>query len=191
MGDILLRVAPDSILETHDVFLGKPTADPDQLVMALESVRKAGQSRVVNLSLGIPEDRWDTPRGRMAKQALTREVLSCYRAGMIVVAAANNAHPILKSAPADSPPPLVSVTKGDFEDPLGITHHPGDTAEFATRATGYWGILGTNKSSSAAAAHASGLVCRLLSIAPGLGPFEVKTLLAWYAHQLLKPGPSP
>lgn len=191
MADILLRIAPDSLVEPHDVFQGRPTAEPENLVLALESIRKAGLCRVVNLSLGIPEDRWETPRGRLAKQALAREVLSCYRAGIILVAAAHNAHPVLKSAPADSPPPLVSVTKGDFEDPLGITYHPGDAAEFATRASGYWGVLGANKSSSAAAAHASGLVCRLLSLEPQLGPFEVKTLLAWYARQLNQPGSNP
>lgn len=183
MTDILLRLAPAVQLESHDVFHGRPTAEPEALVCALSLIRQTGNCRLVNLSLGIPEDRWDTPKFKLARQGLAREVLACYRAGIVVIASAHNAHPVLQSAPADNPPPLVSVAKGLFEDPLHLEYHPGDTAEFRARGLGYWGVTAGSPSSSCATAHVSGLVCRLLALEPNLGPFQVKALLAWYAEQ--------
>ncbi len=181
MADILLHQAPGIHLQSHDVFLGRPTAEPEAMVSALAAIRREGTCKVINLSLGIPEDRWDAPKWRTARQLLTREVLGCYRAGMVVVASAHNAHPILQSCPADNPAPLISVAKAAFDDGLRLEYRPGDTAEFRARETGYWGIAGSVSSSSSAAAHAAGLVCRLLGLERNLGPFEVKALLAWYA----------
>lgn len=181
MADILLHQAPGIHLQTHDVFKGRPTAEPEAMVSALAAIRQERSCKVVNLSLGIPEDRWDSPKWRTARQLLTREVLGCYRAGMVVVASAHNAHPILQSCPADNPAPLLSVAKAAFEDGLRLDYHPGDTAEFRARDRGYWGITGSVSSSSSAAAHTAALVCRLLGLEKNLGPFEVKALLAWYA----------
>ncbi len=184
MADILLRQAPAIHVESHDVFDGRPTAEPEALVSALSAIRQNGHCRLVNLSLGIPEDRWDTPRCKLARQGLAREVLACYRAGIVVVASAHNAHPVLQSAPADNPPPLVSVAKAIFEDPFYLEYRPGDTAEFRARGLGYWGVTTASPSSSCATAHVSGLVCRLLALEPNLGPFQVKALLGWYAERL-------
>lgn len=184
MADILLRQAPCVHLESTDVFNGRTTAEPEALVDALAVIRKQGRIQAVNLSLGIPEDRWDTPKWKLARQALAREVLGCYRAGIVLIASAHNAHPVLQSAPADNPSPLISVAKGPSEDPLFLEYHPGDTAEFRGRGLGYWGVTRSSPSSSCAAAHVAGLACRLLGMEPSLRPFQVKSLLAWYAEKL-------
>lgn len=183
VADILLKIAPGIDLETVDLFAGRGTTDPEKLVAFLEEHLRSPAAEIINCSLGWPEERWDTPLGRAARQKITRLVEHAYEMGTCVVAAAHNDHPLARSCPADRAPPLLGVAAGAWDDPFRVAYHPGSWVEFSARATAHMGVLGRQPASSWAAAHVSALVARLLELWPGLRPFEIKARLAELAHE--------
>ena len=183
VADILLKIAPGIDLAMVDLFAGRGTTDPEKLIGFFEGHLQSPAAEIIHCSLGWPEERWDTPLGRAARQKITRLVEHAYEMGTCVVAAAHNDHPLARSCPADRAPPLLGVAAGAWDDPFRVAYHPGSWVEFSARATAHMGVLGRQPASSWAAAHLSALVARLLEIWPGLRPFEVKARLAELAHE--------
>ena len=58
-----------------------------------------------------------------------------------------------------------------------------ERVEFQAYSRGYFGPLASEPATSWAAPHLTGLAARLLSLRPGLKPFEVKTLLYWMSRR--------
>jgi len=177
VADILLSVAPGISLRVADIFAGKGSADPERLVGFLEDHLGSPREQILHCSLGWPEERWDTPLGRSARQKITRLVELAYEQGTCVVAAAHNDHPLARSCPADRAPPLVGVAAGDWDDPFRVDYHGDSWVEFSARGTANIGVLGRRPASSWAAAHVSALAARLLELRRGLRPFEIKAWL--------------
>ena len=99
--------------------------------------------------------------------------------GLMVIAAAHNDHPITASYPALFAPPLVSVDKGTFGQPLEFAYRLLERIEFQAYSLGYVGPFADEPATSWATPHLTGVVARLLSLRPELKPFEIKTLLYW------------
>ena len=100
-------------------------------------------------------------------------------ANVLVVAAAHNEHPLTRSYPAAFAPPLLSVDKHLFADPLHCAYQLREQIEFLAHGRAYLGPFAQEPATSWAAPHLTGIIARLLSLRPWLKPFEVKTLLYW------------
>lgn len=98
------------------------------------------------------------------------------------MAAAHNEHPLTRSYPAVFAPPLLSVDRGPFTDPLHFAYQLREQIEFQAKSVGYLGPFAQEPATSWAAPHLTGIVARLLSLRPELKPFEIKTLLYWMAQ---------
>ena len=136
-------------------------------------------AKVINLSLGVPEQRLVQMPKRLELQ---RTIEEAYYRDVIVIAAAHNDHPLTRSYPAVFAPPLLSVDKGDFAGPLDFAYRLREQVEFTARGRGYLGPFATEPATSWAAPHLTGIAARLLSLRPGMKPFEMKTLLYWLSQ---------
>ena len=134
------------------------------------------QCKVVNLSLGIPEAKLQ-PVSR--RQRFLRAIEEAYYRDVLVFAAAHNEHPLTRSYPAVFSPPLISVDKGLFDDPLRFAYLLRDQVEFQAHARGYFGPFAQEPATSWATPHLAGIAARVLSLRPDLKPFELKALLYW------------
>jgi hypothetical protein len=108
-----------------------------------------------------------------------RAVEEAYYRDVLVVAAAHNDHPLTRSYPAAFAPPLLSVDKHLFNDPLEFAYELRDQVEFLAHGRGYLGPFAQEPATSWAAPHLVGIAARLLSLRPELKPFEIKALLYW------------
>jgi len=141
-------------------------------------LRRIHRSRIVNLSLGVVEQRLgQLPR----RQKFQRAVEDAYFKDVLVVAAAHNDHPFTKSYPALFAPPLLSVDKNLFPEATQFAYRLNERIEFQAHARGAIGPFANEPATSWAAPHLAALAARLLSLKPDLKPFEVKTLLYWLA----------
>jgi subtilisin family serine protease len=180
VADIILTVAPDVQLYSADVFGPQGGCEVEVVVRALQWAVDVWKCKVVNLSLGVPEARLQQlPR----RQLLLRAVEEAYFKDVLVVAAAHNDHPLTRSYPALFAPPLLSVDKGLFADPLDFGYELCERVEFRAHGRGYIGPFAREPATSWAAPHLTGIAARLLSLRPTLKPFEVKTLLYWLAQR--------
>lgn len=176
VADILSTLAPEAELFSADVIGSAGACEVEAVVQAIEHAVHEWKCRIVNLSLGIPEGRLQV----LAKRhLLQRAVERAYHQDVLVFAAAHNEHPVTRSYPSLFAPPLVSVDKGDFEDPLDFAYSPREQVEFRAYAKGYMGPLSREPATSWATPHLAGIAAKLLSLDPGMKPFEVKTLLYW------------
>ena len=132
--------------------------------------------KIVNLSLGVPEHRLQQVQRRYQ---FLRAIEDAYYKDVLVFAAAHNEHPLTRSYPAAFAPPLISVDKNLFNDPLEFAYRLHEQIEFQAHGRGYLGPFAQEPATSWAAPHLSGIAARLLSLRPGLKPFEIKTLLYW------------
>src|SRR5262249_1387258 len=105
-----------------------------------------------------------------------------YYRDVLIFAAAHNEHPLTLSYPAMFAPPLLSVDKGAFDDPYQFSYALREHIEFQAYSRGYLGPFAAEPARSWAAPHLAGLAARLLSLRPGLKPFEIKTLLYWMCN---------
>jgi subtilisin family serine protease len=176
VADILLTIAPRVRLYSADVFGPQGTCDVKVIIRALRWAIDVWGCKVINLSLGVPEQRLQQVQRRYE---LLRTIEEAYYRDVLVFAAAHNEHPLTRSYPAAFAPPLVSVDKGIFDDPLSFAYHLREQVEFQAHGRGYLGPFATEPATSWAAPHLAGIAARLLSLRPGLKPFEVKTLLYW------------
>src|SRR5262249_13577019 len=167
-------------LFSADVFGPRGSPEVEVVVGALHWAVHVWGCHVVNLSLGVPEQRLQPVQRRYQ---LLRAVEDAYFRDVLVVAAAHNEHPLTQSYPALFAPPLLSVDKGPFDDPLCFAYDPHERVEFRAHGRGYFGPFAAEPATSWAAPHLAGIAARLLSLRPGLKPFEVKTLLYWMSLQ--------
>ncbi|HKB34935.1 MAG TPA: S8 family serine peptidase, partial [Gemmataceae bacterium] len=179
VADILLTIAPRVRLFSADVFGPQGSSEAEVLVRALHWAVDVWKCQIVNLSLGVPEQRLSPVQRRYQ---LLRAVEDGYFKDVLIFAAADNEHPLTHSYPAVFAPPLLSVDKGPFDDPLGFDYALHERIEFRAHGRGYVGPFASEPATSWAAPHLAGIAARLLSLRPGLKPFEVKTLLYWMSR---------
>lgn len=176
VADIILTLAPRVKLYSADVFGPQGTCEVETVIAALRHAIDVWQVKVINLSLGVPEHRLQQlPR----RQQLLRAIEEAYFKDVLVFAAAHNEHPFTRSYPAAFAPPLISVDKGLFTDPLGFAYQLRETVEFQAYSKGYLGPFAREPATSWATPHLAGIAARILSLKPDLKPFEIKTILYW------------
>jgi subtilisin len=176
VADILLSVAPQVRLFSADVFGPQGSCDVEVVLRALHWAIDVWKCKVINLSLGVAESRLQQPHRR---QQLQRAIEDAYYKDVLIIAAAHNEHPLTRSYPAAFAPPLLSVDKHLFADPLHFAYQLRDQIEFQAHGRGYLGPFAHEPATSWAAPHLAGIACRILSLRPNLKPFEMKTILYW------------
>jgi len=135
--------------------------------------------QIVNLSLGVVEARLQqVPR----RYQFLRAVEEAYFKDVLVFAAAHNEHPLTRSYPAGFAPPLISVDKSQFAEPLQFAYNLREQIEFQAHSLGQLGPFAAEPATSWAAPHLAGIAARILSLRPGLKPFEMKTILYWVSR---------
>jgi hypothetical protein len=176
VADILLTIAPGVRLYSADVFGPQGSCDVEVVLQALRWAIDVWKCKVINLSLGIPEGQIQ----QLAKrQQLQRAIEDAYYKDVLVFAAAHNEHPFTRSYPATFAPPLLSVDKQLFGDPLQFAYQLHNQVEFQAHGRGYLGPFAQEPATSWATPHLAGIACRILSLRPQLKPFEMKTILYW------------
>jgi hypothetical protein len=176
VADILLTLAPRVRLYSADVFGPRGTCEVEVVIRALRWAIDVWHCKVINLSLGVPEQRLQQLQRR---QQLLRTIEEAYYKDVLVIAAADNDHPLTRSYPAAFAPPLLSVDKADFSDALAFAYHLSETIEFQAHGRGYLGPFAAEPATSWAAPHLAGIAARILSLRPSLKLFEMKTILYW------------
>lgn len=176
VADIILTLAPRVRLFSADVFGPQGSCEVEVVIRALHWAIDVWKCKVINLSLGVPEQRLQQVQRR---QQLLRAIEHGYFQDVLIVAAAHNEHPLTRSYPAAFAPPLISVDKGVFADPLQFAYHLREQVEFQAHGKGYFGPFASEPATSWAAPHLTGIAARLLTLRPNLKPFEMKTILYW------------
>jgi len=191
VADIILTLAPRVKLYSADVFGPRGTCEVETVIRALRWAIDEWHCKVINLSLGVAEPRLQNVPRRMQ---LLRAVEEGYFKDVLIFAAAHNEHPLTRSYPSAFAPPLISVDKHLFDDPLQFAYALREQVEFLAHGRGYLGPFAQEPATSWAAPHLAGVAARLLSLRPGLKPFEIKTLLYWMfqaSRQVSRPGSGP
>lgn len=179
VADIILSLAPRVRLFSADVFGPRGGCDVETVMRALHWAVHVWKCKVVNLSLGVSEARLQqVPR----RYQLLRAVEEAYYHDVLVVAAAHNEHPLTRSYPAVFAPPLLSVDKETFADPLQFAYRLREQVEFVAHGVGGLGPFAAEPATSWAAPHLTGIAARLLALRPEMKPFEVKTVLYWLSR---------
>lgn len=185
VADVILSLAPRVRLYSADVFGPAGISEVEVVMRALHWAVDVWKCKVVNLSLGVAEHRLQQlPR----RYQLLRAIEEAYYKDAIVIAAAHNDHPLTRSYPAVFAPPLLSVDKQMFADPLQFAYRLHEQVEFEAHGRAYFGPFAAEPATSWAAPHLAGIAARILSLRPGLKPFEVKTLLYWLFQVLRREG---
>jgi subtilisin len=176
VADVILSLAPRVRVFSADVFGPRGTCEVEVVVRALRWAVEVWKCKVINLSLGVSEERLQqVPR----RYQLLRAVEEAYARDVLIFAAAHNDHPLTRSYPAAFAPPLLSVDKQVFADPLAFAYRPHEGIEFEAHARGYLGPFAHEPTTSWASPHLAGIAARILSLRPSLKPFEMKTILYW------------
>jgi subtilisin family serine protease len=176
VADIILTLAPRVRLYSADVFGPQGGCEVEVVMQALRWASDVWNCKVVNLSLGVPEERLQP--GQRRYQFL-RAIEDAYYKDVLVFAAAHNEHPLTRSYPAAFAPPLISVDKNLFADPLQFAYRLREQIEFQAHGRGYLGPFAQEPATSWAVPHLVGIAARILSLRPDLKPFEMKTILYW------------
>ena len=176
VADIILKIAPRVKIFSADVFGPAGNCEVETVIRALQHAIDVWKCKIVNLSLGVPEHRLQPLQKRLQFQ---KAIEDGYYKDVLIVAAAHNEHPITRSYPAAFAPPLLSVDKALFADPLQFAYSLHQTVEFQAHGRGYLGPFSQEPATSWATPHLTGIAARILSLRPNLKPFEVKTILYW------------
>ena len=176
VADIILSLAPKATLFSADVFGPQGSCEVETVIAGLRHAMDVWNVKVVNLSLGVPEHKLQLLPKR---NQLLRAIEEAYYRDVLVFAAAHNDHPVTKSYPAAFGPPLISVDKALFDDPLQFAYALRDQVEFQAHSRGYFGPFSREPATSWATPHLAGIAARMLSLRPTLKPFEIKTILYW------------
>jgi subtilisin len=176
VADILLTIAPRIKLYSADVFGPQGTSEVEVVMRALHWAIDVWKCKVVNMSLGVAEYRLQQLQRRYQ---FLRAIEEGYYKDVLIFAAAHNEHPLTRSYPAAFAPPLISVDKKLFDDPLQFAYQLREQIEFQAHGRGYLGPFAQEPATSWAAPHLAGIAARILSIRPNLKPFEMKTILYW------------
>lgn len=176
VADIILTLAPRVQLYSADVFGPRGSCEVEVVMHALHWAIDVWKCKIINLSLGVPENRLQQLPRRYQFQ---RAIEDAYYKDVLIFAAAHNEHPLTRSYPAVFAPPLISVDKHIFEDPLHFAYQLREQIEFQAHGRGYLGPFAQEPATSWAAPHLSGIAARILSLRPSMKPFEIKTVLYW------------
>ena len=176
VADIVLTLAPKVQLYSADVFGPTGTCEVEMIIRAIYHAIDVWKCKLINLSLGVPEHKLQQLPKR---QQFLKAIEEAYYKDVLLVAAAHNEHPLTRSYPAAFAPPLISVDKGLFADPLDFAYQPRENVEFQAHGRGYLGPFAREPATSWATPHLTGIAARLLSLRPEMKPFELKTLLYW------------
>jgi len=176
VADIILTLAPRAKLYSADVFGPTGTCEVDTVIRAMQHAIDVWKCKVINLSLGVPESKLQQLPKR---HQFLRAIEEGYYKDVLIFAAAHNEHPLTRSYPAAFAPPLISVDKGLFDDPLQFAYKLRDTVEFQAHGRGYLGPFAREPATSWATPHLAGIAARILSLRPQMKPFEIKTVLYW------------
>jgi len=163
-------------LYSADVFGPQGNTDIETLIRAIQHAIDVWKVNIINLSLGVPEQRLQQLARR---HQLLRAIEEGYYQDVLIFAAAHNEHPLTRSYPAVFGAPLISVDKGVFADPLDFAYLLREHVEFQAHSRGYLGPFAREPATSWATPHLAGIAARILSLRPGLKPFEIKTMLYW------------
>jgi subtilisin len=177
VADIILTIAPRVRLHSADVLGPAGTCEVEVLTAALGWAVDVWKCKVINLSMGVTEQR--LLREPHKRQELLRAIEAAYYKDVLVFAAAHNDHPLTRSYPASFATPLISVDKNLFADPLQFAYLLRHQIEFQAHGRGYLGPFAQEPATSWAAPHLAGIAARILSLRPDLKPFEMKTVLYW------------
>lgn len=176
VADIILTLAPKVKLYSADVFGPQGNCEVETVIAAVRHAIDVWKVKVINLSLGVPEHKLQQlPR----RNQLQRAIEEAYFRDVLVFAAAHNEHPLTRSYPAVFAPPLISVDKALFDDPLRFAYRLREQIEFTAHSRGYLGPFAREPATSWATPHLAGIAARILSLKPNLKPFEIKTILYW------------
>lgn len=179
VADIILSLAPRVRLYSADVFGPQGSCEVEVVLRALHWAINVWKCKVVNLSLGVPEHRLQQVQRRYQ---FLRAIEEAYYKDVHLFAAAHNEHPLTRSYPAVFAPPLISVDKQSFRDPLQFAYRLCEQIEFQAHGRGRPGSFADEPATSWAAPHLAGIAARILSLRPDLKPFEVKTILYWLSR---------
>jgi hypothetical protein len=176
VADIILTIAPAVKLYSADVFGPQGSCEVEVVMRALHWAIDVWKCKIVNMSLGVAEHRLQQlPR----RYQFLRAIEEGYYKDVLIFAAAHNEHPLTRSYPAVFAPPLISVDKRLFDDPLQFAYQLREQIEFQAHGRGYLGPFAQEPATSWAAPHLAGIAARILSLRPALKPFEIKTILYW------------
>jgi subtilisin len=179
VADIILTIAPQVRLFSADIFGPQGGCEVETVIKALRWAIDSWKCKIVNLSLGVPEGKLQPVQRR---NAFLRAIEDAYYKDVLVFAAAHNDHPLTRSYPAAFAPPLISVDKGRFDDPLRFAYELRDQVEFQAYSRGYVGPFAAEAATSWATPHLAGIAARILSLRPELKPFELKAILYWMSR---------
>jgi subtilisin len=188
VADIILSIAPRIRLYSADVLGPQGSCDLDVMLNAFHWAMEVWKCKIVNLSLGVPEHRLQQLHRR---QQFLRAIEEGYFRDVLIFAAAHNEHPLTRSYPAAFAPPLISVDKQLFNDPLRFVYKLHEQIEFQAHSRGQFGPLAGESATSWAVPHLAGIAARILSLRPGLKPFEIKTILYWLSRYYERDSQSP
>ena len=185
VADIILRLAPSVQLFSADVFGPHGHCQLEEIIRALHWAINVWHCKIVNLSLGVPEHQLQqVPR----RYQFLRAVEEGYYKDVLIIAAAGNDHPLTRSYPAMFAPPLISVDKRFFSDPLALAYELREQIEFQADGRGEYGPFAQEPATSWAVPHICGIAARILSLRPNLKPFEMKTILYWLGQHYKRRG---
>jgi hypothetical protein len=179
VADIILTLAPRARLYSADVFGPQGSCEVEVVMQALHWAIEVWKCKIINLSLGVPEHRLQQVQRRYQ---FLRAIEEGYYKDVLIFAAAHNEHPLTRSYPSAFAPPLISVDKQSFSDPLQFAYNLREQIEFQAHARGNLGPFANEPATSWAAPHLAGIAARILSLRPQMKPFEVKTVLYWLSQ---------
>lgn len=167
---IIKRHAPEAELHSIKVIGANARGSSAGLVAGLRWSAENGM-HVINASLGTIE--------RRSRDAISDAVDAAILGGVTVVAAANNGGFTAWPANLTS---VISVANERMPEPLAFRYWPGSAIELEAHgvhveAPSPGGGAKFYTGTSFACPHASAIVARLLSVFPGLQPFEVRAAL--------------
>lgn len=174
---IINKIAPEAELYSIKVLGANAAGAGMPFLAGLEYAIKR-RFKIVNLSLGTTKPQYVAPLRDLLDRA--------YQAGCIVVAAANNLpQPSFPSVFSSS---LISVVKGEMQDPYNFSFHYGEVIELVApginvRTTWTGGGYRQLTGNSFACPHIVGIIALLLEANPDLTPFQIKSALYEIARQ--------
>ena len=180
VADILLNHAPQAQLYSANVFEFRSFTELDLLLHAIHVAIHDWKCKVINLSLGLPEERLQQPWRRLQ---FLNALEDAYRNDVLVFAAGNNDHPLTRSFPAVFESSLFSVNKKLLDGMLKFKYFPQAGLEFLGHGYADLAPIGSDLETSWATAHLSGTAAKIVSLCPTIKPFEMKSILYWVSRE--------
>ena len=180
VADILLNHAPQAQLYSANVFEFRSFTELDLLLHAIHVAIHDWKCKVINLSLGLPEERLQQPWRRLQ---FLNALEDAYRNDVLVFAAGNNDHPLTRSFPAVFESSLFSVNKKLLDGMLKFKYFPQAGLEFLGHGYADLAPIGLDLETSWATAHLAGTAAKIVSLCPTIKPFEMKSILYWVSRE--------